>query len=62
MAVSLSTGLRNLFFVLGCLITASVIYTVVTDGLPFRKELLTPYVCLWLMHLLLNSVKVCAIF
>lgn len=60
MAVSLSTGLRNLFFVLGCLITASVIYTVVTDGLPFRKELLTPYV--WLMHLLLNLVKVCAIF
>ncbi|KAI3838667.1 hypothetical protein MKW92_041746 [Papaver armeniacum] len=35
--------LRSLFCVLGCLMTATLIYTVVTDGLPFRKELLIPW-------------------
>ncbi|KAI5654636.1 hypothetical protein M9H77_31823 [Catharanthus roseus] len=58
MAVSLSTGLRNLFFVLGCLITASVIYTVVTDGLPFRKELLTPWMAATLIDFYINVVLI----
>lgn len=44
MAGALAVVLRTAFMVLGCVIAAAVIYTVATDGLPFRKELLTPYV------------------
>lgn len=33
-----------LFSVLGCFVSATVIYTIVTDGLPFRLQLLTPSV------------------
>ncbi|KAK6792353.1 hypothetical protein RDI58_011434 [Solanum bulbocastanum] len=43
MAATLAIALKSLFSVLGCLITATVIYTVATDGLPFRIELLTPW-------------------
>ncbi|KAM3361286.1 putative protein isoform X1 [Capsicum galapagoense] len=42
-ASSLAIALKTLFAVLGCLVTATVVYTVATDGLPFRKELLTPW-------------------
>ncbi|CAN4116409.1 unnamed protein product [Withania somnifera] len=50
MAQSLAIGLKNLFGVLGCLVSATVIYTVATDGHPFRKELLTP----WMAALLID--------
>lgn len=39
----LVTGLRALFLVLGFTMVATLIYTISTDGLPFRRELLTPY-------------------
>ncbi|KAF5187728.1 Transmembrane protein [Thalictrum thalictroides] len=35
--------LRSLFCVLGCLMIGTLIYTLYIDGLPFRKELLTPW-------------------
>ncbi|XP_016569415.2 uncharacterized protein LOC107867612 isoform X5 [Capsicum annuum] len=55
-AASLAIALKTLFAVLGCLVTATVVYTVATDGLPFRKELLTPittcgYIVLQLLKL-----------
>ncbi|KAM0858656.1 hypothetical protein ACQ4PT_047698 [Festuca glaucescens] len=34
---------RTIFSILGILMAALVTYTVVTDGLPFRKDLLTPW-------------------
>lgn len=43
MAASFAIALRNLFAVLGCLMIAIIIYTVVTDGSPFRIELLTTW-------------------
>ena len=33
---------RIIFSILGIFMATVVIYTVITDGLPFRKELLTP--------------------
>ncbi|XP_060198711.1 uncharacterized protein LOC132627400 isoform X1 [Lycium barbarum] len=50
MAASLAIALKTLFAVLGCLVSASVIYTIATDGLPFRIELLTP----WMAALLID--------
>ncbi|XP_055834180.1 uncharacterized protein LOC129902798 isoform X2 [Solanum dulcamara] len=43
MAATLAIALKSLFAVLGCLITAIIIYTVATDGLPFRIQLLTSW-------------------
>ncbi|XP_047083432.1 uncharacterized protein LOC124694482 isoform X2 [Lolium rigidum] len=34
---------RTIFSILGILMAALVTYTVITDGLPFRKDLLTPW-------------------
>jgi hypothetical protein len=42
MAIPLSNGLRALFSVLGCLMVATLIYTIYVDGFPFRRDLLTP--------------------
>lgn len=33
---------RVLFSVLGCVMLGTLLYTLVTDGSPFRKELFTP--------------------
>ncbi|RVW94849.1 hypothetical protein CK203_034536 [Vitis vinifera] len=44
MAIWLVNGLRGLFSVLGCVMLATLLYTISTDGLPFRRDLLTPYV------------------
>ncbi|CAL1363274.1 unnamed protein product [Linum trigynum] len=50
----LVTGLRTLFFALFCLSSATVIYTVCTDGSPFRKELLTPWMAATLVDFYIN--------
>lgn len=56
MAIWLVNGLRGLFSVLGCLMLATLLYSISTDGLPFRRDLLTPYVhsfipslCVWFL-------------
>ncbi|XP_071924118.1 uncharacterized protein [Coffea arabica] len=54
MAVSVATGLKSLFILLGCLMTATLIYTIATDGLPFRKELLTPWMTATLIDFYIN--------
>ncbi|XP_060198716.1 uncharacterized protein LOC132627400 isoform X5 [Lycium barbarum] len=51
MAASLAFALKTLFAVLGCLVSALFIYTAAIDGgLPFRTELLTP----WMVALLID--------
>ncbi|CAI0396309.1 unnamed protein product [Linum tenue] len=50
----LVTGLRTFFVALFCLSSATVIYTVCTDGLPFRKELLTPWMAATLVDFYIN--------
>lgn len=44
--------------VLGCVITATLIYTIVTDGLPFRKELLTPWMAATLIDFYINILAI----
>uniref|UniRef100_M8B2B5 Uncharacterized protein n=1 Tax=Aegilops tauschii TaxID=37682 RepID=M8B2B5_AEGTA len=34
---------RTVFAALGCLMVGTLVYTCITDGSPFRAELLTPY-------------------
>lgn len=50
----MAIALKSLFAVLGCLASAVVIYTVVTDGLPFRLELLTPWMAATLIDFYIN--------
>lgn len=58
MAAALTTALRAVFSVLGCVITAAVIYTCVTDGLPFRKELVTPWMAATLIDFYINILAI----
>ncbi|XP_073315522.1 uncharacterized protein [Primulina huaijiensis] len=57
-APSLATVLRNLFVLLGCVIAATVIYTIATDGLPFRKQLLTPWMAATLVDFYINILVI----
>ncbi|PIN05019.1 hypothetical protein CDL12_22448 [Handroanthus impetiginosus] len=58
MAASLAVGLRTAFLVLGCVLTATIIYTLATDGSPFRKELLTPWMVSTLIDFYFNILPV----
>lgn len=53
---SLAIGLRTLFAVLGALMVATLLYTIITDGSPFRKELLTPWMATTLIDFYINVV------
>ncbi|KAL8172424.1 hypothetical protein V2J09_024228 [Rumex salicifolius] len=50
MAKSPLIALRIVFLTLGCVMVATLIYTISIDGLPFRKDLLTP----WMIALLID--------
>ncbi|ESW15592.1 hypothetical protein PHAVU_007G085100 [Phaseolus vulgaris] len=54
--ISVATGLRTLFTVVGLLMLATLLYTLFTDGLPFRKELLTPWMGATLIDFYINVV------
>ncbi|XP_051124265.1 uncharacterized protein LOC127246765 isoform X2 [Andrographis paniculata] len=58
MAAALAIGLRTAFLVLGCGSTATVIYTCIADGLPFRKELLTPWMAATLIDFYINILAI----
>ncbi|KAJ1691181.1 hypothetical protein LUZ63_015336 [Rhynchospora breviuscula] len=45
---------KYIFTILGAFMVAVVTYTVVTDGLPFRKELLTPWMAATLIDFYIN--------
>ncbi|XP_043723368.1 uncharacterized protein LOC122670521 isoform X2 [Telopea speciosissima] len=53
-------ALRLLFFVLGCLMLATLIYTISTDGSPFRRELLTPWMTATLIDFYINVITIAA--
>nr|GME11161.1 uncharacterized protein LOC109151045 isoform X1 [Ipomoea batatas] len=40
--MGVAIALKSLFSVLGCVMTAILIYTVITNGLPFRIQILSP--------------------
>ncbi|KAI5400054.1 hypothetical protein KIW84_065117, partial [Lathyrus oleraceus] len=52
--ISLPNGLKTLFTVLGALMLALLLYTLITDGFPFRKELLTPWMAATLVDFYIN--------
>ncbi|CAN6687073.1 unnamed protein product [Malus baccata var. baccata] len=56
MANSLVIGLRVLFAALGCAMTVTLVYTLSVDGLPFRKDLLTPWMVATLIDFYINVV------
>ncbi|XP_065847926.1 uncharacterized protein [Euphorbia lathyris] len=60
MAIHLASGLRSLFFVLCCVMVATLIYTISIDGLPFRKDLLTPWMAATLVDFYINVVPLAA--
>ncbi|XP_057732135.1 uncharacterized protein LOC130947448 isoform X1 [Arachis stenosperma] len=53
---SLAVGLRTLFSLLGAFMLATLLYTLFTDGSPFRKELLTPWMAATLIDFYINVV------
>ncbi|XP_047322300.1 uncharacterized protein LOC124926164 isoform X2 [Impatiens glandulifera] len=58
MAGQLAIALKALFIVLGCFMIATLIYTISIDGLPFRKELLTPWMGATLIDFYINVVAI----
>ncbi|KAH7568120.1 hypothetical protein JRO89_XS07G0240300 [Xanthoceras sorbifolium] len=56
----LSTGLKTLFCALCCAMVATLVYTVSIDGLPFRKDLLTPWMVATLVDFYINVVPLAA--
>ncbi|XP_057469093.1 uncharacterized protein LOC130758262 isoform X2 [Actinidia eriantha] len=56
MAMSLAIGLKTLFGILGCVMVATLVYTISIDGLPFRKDLLTPWMAATLIDFYINVV------
>ncbi|KAK6940078.1 Protein of unknown function DUF1475 [Dillenia turbinata] len=55
MALSIAVALRTLFSVLGCFMLATLVYTISIDGLPFRLELLTPWMAATLVDFYINA-------
>ncbi|KAL4319947.1 hypothetical protein GQ457_18G006360 [Hibiscus cannabinus] len=52
----LANGLRGLFLVLCCSMLATLIYTISVDGLPFRRDILTPWMVATLVDFYINVV------
>ncbi|KAF3447374.1 hypothetical protein FNV43_RR12560 [Rhamnella rubrinervis] len=60
MANSLVSGLKTLFSVLGCVMVITLVCTIYIDGLPFRKELLTPWMAATLVDFYVNVAVLAA--
>ncbi|XP_044476184.1 uncharacterized protein LOC123203775 isoform X2 [Mangifera indica] len=58
--MSLANVLKTLFFVLCCLMIVTLGYTISIDGLPFRKDLLTPWMAATLVDFYINVVPLAA--
>ncbi|XP_056164389.1 uncharacterized protein LOC115684668 isoform X4 [Syzygium oleosum] len=54
------TGLKAVFLVLGCFMVATLVYTIAVDGLPFRSDLLTPWMAATLVDYYINVVPLAA--
>ncbi|KAL5714758.1 hypothetical protein ACHQM5_016673 [Ranunculus cassubicifolius] len=55
-----ANGLKLLFGILGCLMVATLIYTIIIDGLPFRKEVLSPWMATTLLDTYIIVVTLAA--
>ena len=49
---------RILFAALGCLMAATLVYTFLTDGTPFRREILTPWMDATLVDFYINVLAI----
>ncbi|KAK9740782.1 hypothetical protein RND81_03G059800 [Saponaria officinalis] len=49
-----SMTLKVIFIIMGCVTTATVLYTLLTDGSPFRKDLLSPWMTATLVDFYIN--------
>ncbi|KAJ4701140.1 putative Transmembrane protein [Melia azedarach] len=58
--IFLANALKTLFCMLGSVMIATLIYTISIDGLPFRKELLTPWMAATLVDFYINVVPLAA--
>ncbi|XP_020675826.1 uncharacterized protein LOC110094806, partial [Dendrobium catenatum] len=59
MAVSTSIkAWETVFVALGCFMLATLVYTIITDGSPFRSELLTPWLSATLVDFYVNVVAI----
>ncbi|KAM7507954.1 hypothetical protein LguiA_018407 [Lonicera macranthoides] len=59
MAVSaVAICVRSLFMALGCVMVATLIYTISIDGLPFRIDLLTPWMVATLIDFYINVIAI----
>ncbi|KAL5560092.1 hypothetical protein UlMin_036303 [Ulmus minor] len=47
---------RVIFSALGCLMLATLLYTILTDGSPFRKELFTPWLTVTVIDIYINFI------
>ncbi|KAK9270287.1 hypothetical protein L1049_025865 [Liquidambar formosana] len=56
MAIWVATCLKSVFSVLGCVMLGTLVYTLSIDGLPFRKDLLTPWMAATLVDFYINVV------
>ncbi|OIV91408.1 hypothetical protein TanjilG_02026 [Lupinus angustifolius] len=54
--VSLALALKALFALLGTLMVATLLYTLFTDGFPFRMDLLTPWMIATLIDFYINVI------
>nr|GMD55920.1 uncharacterized protein LOC109151045 isoform X3 [Ipomoea batatas] len=54
MRMGVAIALKSLFSVLGCVMIATLIYTIITDGHPFRIQLLTPWLTATLIDFYFN--------
>uniref|UniRef100_A0A2P2JQV3 Uncharacterized protein LOC105138517 isoform X2 n=1 Tax=Rhizophora mucronata TaxID=61149 RepID=A0A2P2JQV3_RHIMU len=52
---STAMALRTLFLALGCLMIVTLFYTISVDGLPFRMDLLTPWMAATLVDFYVNT-------
>ncbi|XP_059453060.1 uncharacterized protein LOC132183698 isoform X2 [Corylus avellana] len=60
MANSSVNGLKTLFILLGCIMVVTLIFTIYIDGLPFRKDILTPWMAATLVDFYINVVALAA--
>ncbi|KAM0933496.1 hypothetical protein DsansV1_C35g0229541 [Dioscorea sansibarensis] len=51
---------KTLFSVLGCVMVVTLVYTILTDGSPFRHELFTPWMVATLVDFYVNVVAIAA--
>nr|GLL39500.1 uncharacterized protein LOC109151045 isoform X1 [Ipomoea trifida] len=54
----MGVGLKSLFSVLGCVMTATLIYGFITDGQPFRIQIITPWMVAALIDFFINTFAI----